>query len=325
MKTLEPNELIKQFQKKVLTCEQTVNKLATYVLENIHVFSVQTDDDLRSEIVLYILDKGKQIIETYDEAKGDFFNYFYSFVKNAEKTCKRKTYRVTLQDIHSFNEQILEFNETCTQYTPSRYLDPEPTKVPFRPNKINIQSFQEACKSNKYSIKQYIPKVDENALVLERLKQINPIKLRKMIIILSLKSSYYLTDNTIEHISNLCSINKDLFADAVQFLKNDLFHREKHKKLVEERRNNAYYNHSKYKNQIQWMLEEDDDDNFNVYKLETIIEKYNKHTKSWKNYNKKLATGITNIRPTNKAIADLLGIGERQVSYYIRNARELGF
>ena len=52
--------------------------------------------------------------------------------------------------------------------------------------------------------------------------------------------------------------------------------------------------------------------------------KYDKQTNTWKTLNQQLKKGIINIRPTNKAIAKALGMCERQISFYIKNAYLLG-
>lgn len=305
-----------------LTGKEAVKKMALFVQENINVFNIiECDDDLRSEIVLHILDKGEILFEKFSKESGDFFNYFFSFVKNTEISCRRKAQRTTIQEIHNVNEKILEFSENCDAYTPARYTEPEQVKIPYRAEKVNIQSFQSACKSNKYSIKQYVDKDKENEYLKAKLSQMSPIKLRKTVLILALKSAYYLTDYQINKIAVLCHIDRLLLQQAVQTLKNQLYDREKSKIKIEERRNNAYFQHKRYMNQLNWMLENKDE--FDKYRIERVLLKYKAQTEKWKKLNLQLSAGIRNIRPTNKAIADILGICERQVSYYIKNAKEL--
>ena len=48
----------------------------------------------------------------------------------------------------------------------------------------------------------------------------------------------------------------------------------------------------------------------------------NKHRKNWKRLNSSFEKGIMQLRPTNKTIADILGICERQVTYCINSIRE---
>ena len=46
-----------------------------------------------------------------------------------------------------------------------------------------------------------------------------------------------------------------------------------------------------------------------------------KHAKNWQNLNKSFEDGHLYLRPTNKTVADILGICERQVAYYIKTAK----
>lgn len=305
-----------------LTKDQAVKKMALYVQENFSVFNIiNCDEDLKSDIVLHVLDKGKVLFDKYTKENGDFFNYFYSYVRNTEITCRRKNLRSTIQEIHNVNERIMEIKDNADSYTISSYPDPEQVRVPYRPERINIEAFQTACKSNKYSLKKYVDKHQTDLQMKEKIAQMSPIKLRKTVLILALKSAYYLNDNQINHISNLCNISKPLLEEAIQILKSQLLEREKNKIKLEERRNNAYFQHKRYLNELRWLNEEKDE--YNKYKVERVIQKYEKQTECWKMLNSKLQSGVTNIRPTNKAIADILGICERQVSYYIKHAKDL--
>lgn len=305
-----------------LSTKQAIQKMALFVQQNISVFNIiECDEDLRSEIVLHILDKGEILFNKYSKECGDFFNYFYSFVKNTEISCRRRQQKSTLQDIHNVNEKILEFNENCDVYSPSRYSEPEQRKVPYRAERINIQAFQTACKNNKYAIKQFVDKEKDNELLKKKIAQMSPIKLRKTILILALKSAYYLTDYQINRIAVICHVEKFLLHQAIQTLKSQLYDRENSKLKMEERRNNAYFQHKRYMNQLNWLRQSNEESD--QYKIEQLQTKYLAQTEKWLKLNSLLASGVRNIRPTNKAIAEILGICERQVSYYIKNAREL--
>ena len=54
------------------------------------------------------------------------------------------------------------------------------------------------------------------------------------------------------------------------------------------------------------------------YKYEKLEKK---HEKNWKNLNKSFEDGHLYLRPTNKTVANIMGICERQVAYYIRTAK----
>ena len=97
---------------------------------------------------------------------------------------------------------------------------------------------------------------------------------------------------------------------------------EKSKNKIEIRRNKAYFQHRKYRSRIEWAEATKDD--FSPYEKHKLSNKYDKQTNTWKTLNQQLKKGIINIRPTNKAIAKALGMCERQISFYIKNAYLLG-
>ena len=70
-------------------------------------------------------------------------------------------------------------------------------------------------------------------------------------------------------------------------------------------------------------MDKEKNDEISLIKKDAFERKFEKTTKCWKNLNEKLQSGFRNIRPTNKVVANLTGICERQVSYYIKNAKEL--
>lgn len=320
----ELNDIPKKLAERELSELEAINYLTIFFQQNSRLFNISTqDEDFKSEMILYLLSKGHTIFQAYNPKLGDFFNFFYSVVKNIETACKRKQSRYISQEEHNLSENIWELSEKCERYG-SPIKDPVPGKVPYRASPVDVQAFQAACKDSKYKIKRHLEKDDGIPKELkEKLKNINPVKLHKMIITVSLKSSYYLDDSSFDRISLFCSYDKDKLADNAQQLKSKLYEREKNKKRLEERRNKAYFHHVKYQRQMHWM--KNNPENYDEYKYNELKKKYDRQTQIWEKLNNQLNKGITNIRPTNKAIADVLGICERQVSYYIRCMKDLGF
>lgn len=306
-----------------ITPEQAINLLTIFFKDNIPIFNISNyEEDYISEMIILILTKGQSIISSYNPLHGEFFNYFYSVIKNIDTTCRRKKCRYIIQEEHNLYENISNIKESTEKYCPSP-KEPFLGKIPYRYEPINVKAFKQACDYSKVKLKRYFEQEDEIGLELkEKLKKINPAKLKKMILTITLKSSFYLDDNIIDKISFLCNFDRNDLAQKVQTLKSDLFKREKNKKTLEERRNKAYYHHQKYEKQMQWL--KDNPDDYDEYKYWELEKKYLKHTQLWISLNKKLKDGVINIRPTNKAIADVLGICERQVSYYIKSIKELG-
>ena len=305
-----------------LSKEEAVQQIILFFKKNLAAFNISNfDEDYVSEMIVLILSKIENVINTYDISANNFFTYIFTFIKNVNTQCKRKKYTYIFQEDHKLSENVLELHDQNVKYSPSIKELPL-RKVPYSYKKIDVDAFQQACKNPIFPIKKIIE--DSKSLdkrIKERLSHFNSDKLKKMLLAVTLKSSFYLDDKIIDSISEFCECDRNELASKAQALKADLYIKEQRKIYLEERRNNAYYNHKKYAKQIQWMME--NPDNFNQYKYEQISRKYLRNTLMWKKLNKEVEEKTKGIRPSNKAIANLLGICERQVSYYIKTIRDL--
>ena len=77
----------------------------------------------------------------------------------------------------------------------------------------------------------------------------------------------------------------------------------------------------RYKRLLEKLQEEDESFNNRIL-ISKLKEKEIRYKNKWKNLNKSFEKGLLNLRPTNKTIADLLGICERQVTYCLSCARK---
>ena len=139
----------------------------------------------------------------------------------------------------------------------------------------------------------------------------------RILLILTLKSCYYINDNQILTISEILNIDFYLLQQIIQELKNNLLDRAERKKSIEIRRNKAYYKHRLYKNKLLFLEE-------NEYIKIDNQNKYEKYTSYWMSLNNLLERGTLQLKPTNKKLSEYLGICERQISYYIKKARIIG-
>lgn len=324
MKQIDFNAIPEKVESGKLTKEQAVKELAILVEKNWGLFGLQKENpDLRSDILLKLLEKGYVIFESYDSNYGSFFTYFFCYIKNLQHTCRRLQAVRNVREYHNISEYITNYEQKLESYNSINYQDFEPVKVPFTYPKITINDFKVACNSSEYKI---LPinkasKIDENFnYILNKLHSLRPKVAIKILVVLAMKSAFYINDNQIEKICIICNLDKPSFQDTIQNLKNDLMEKYLTREKILIRRNNAYYLHKKFRSELLW--EEYDEMKTGISKKE-IAAIYFRHTKNWNRLNNLLNKGINNIRPTNKAVADMLGICERQVSYYLKYAESL--
>lgn len=323
MKKFDLNSIPELLKNHQITDSQAVDFLAIFLQNNGYIFNLENETkDLKSEVVLTILERGKSFLENFDSSSGSFFNYFYTFIKSTIRTIKRKDQNKIIKDFYNISEGIINFPVKQKKYSEINYNNLHSNQIPYRYKAPDPKDFQIACESDKYTIKKYINNSKENSITLNtKLQTFSPLKIKKIILVLTLKSAWYIQDDDIKKVSEVCGIEYDILLSVIQSLKEDLNNRFEHRKDLELRRNKAYFHHKKYYNLINYLKDEEDSNTKGH--LEILQRKYIRHTNSWINLNKDFRRGRINIRPTNKTVADILGICERQVSYYIKNVEEL--
>ncbi|MCR5436467.1 MAG: hypothetical protein K6E97_05315 [Treponema sp.] len=326
MKTLkvnEINEIPKKLEQKKITKKQAIDCLSLYFLENYGLFKTGVlSKDFRTEIIISLLENTDVFFENYDNKKGCFYTYFFNYIKNLILNKKRKYIMNSIREDLFIEDSIADFGSLQKAYENINYSDFDIPKVPFN-YKINEKNFTLACSNETYMFKKFMNENNEEIYsnLKNNLKKIHPKLGTKILLVLALKSAFYITDFQIETICKICDINPDSLHELIQNIKEKLQFREITKQKYEQRRNKAYMNHKKYRRGIEFFEEEESDAE---YHTETYKRKYRRNTNCWNNINSSLQTGFLHLRPSNKMIAQILGICERQVSYYLRHARELG-
>lgn len=320
------NEIPELINSGKISRKAALQKLSVFVMNEGNIFGLQKfDDDFKSEVIINLLEKGTEIFDSFNPKYGSFFTYFFCLIKGITQTLLKNHSKKEIHENVFLNECITEYPEKVEAYKNINYNDFEKPKIPFSYKKIEPKSLELACKSGTYHIKRYIDKnahKEKNEDFRENLKKLPPCIAGKVVIVLALKASYYITDNQIETICEMFNLEKAMIYGLIQELKDELIARNERKKKMENRRNSAYFHHKTCNAQIKKLEESGKPDIY--YNRMTIQKKYIKHTDNWFHLTKMLQEGIINLRPTNKAIAKVLGLCERQISHYLLIAQNLG-
>ena len=302
------NELYSLVSNGRLSEKEALNVLVVFISQNPILFGLfGYDEDFRSELVLQILEKGNVIFKNYNESSGSFFTYLYCYIKSTILFLVKRFDISSYHDYFDFFEGIEEYSENQISYSQDEIAWIEQ-------NLTNQEvSSQELLKNDVL--------FHEGNNFLTKMKETSPFLAKKVVLILILKSCYYITDTQINKLCEIFELDKDDIFQKVQKLNNTLSDKIVRKHSYEERRNNAYFRKNKYAREIEILKEKSDD--VSLIKKEYLERKFTKTTKCWNVLNDKLQSGYKNIRPTNKNVANLTGICERQVSYYIKNAKDL--
>ena len=307
-----------------MTWEQVTKELVVFIISNKPMFGLQKyDEDFISDFIIQFLTKGPASLAEFQDSKGGFISYLFCMIKNIITSLHKKAAINSRIEYHNINESIADYENKVDAYQKIKYEEFERPKVPYTYKPVSYKDFQIACRTDTYHIRKVMTSKDTaiDDELTKRLRGYSSIMIRNILIVLTLKSSYYIKDEEIEKISEILNINKEKIRDIIQELKIKMDSRISHKEKMEIRRNRAYFNHKIIRDQIEW-------NELNIpepeYENSRLTKKYEKNTKNWTTLNHQLEEGKIHIRPTTKLIAKILGISPRQVTYYQTIARKLG-
>ncbi len=275
-----------------ITKEEALNLIAEEIYQTPFRFGLALyDEDFRSEVLLSFLQKGRPVLERYIPERSSFRSYLFAFVQGLILTQKRNQIRKMMAD--SSIKHYISNEEVETEYKQGVQLSVGCAPVKYRASSDRDiwRTLSNRCRAVGTS----------NA---------------KTALILALKSSYYIPVDYVDEISSYCNIGNAELHRLICELNSLLYRKIERRDLIIERRNNAYYFHRKYFMQLKYCNRDKTD-------IPALSDKYSRQTENWKNKNRLLQKSRYRVCPTNKMIAKLLGICERQVSYYIKRAKEL--
>jgi hypothetical protein len=302
MTKLNLNLIPDMLQKKEVTRKEALNLLCEFILSDSPVFGlIKFDEDFISELILRILERGTVIFDSFNPNSGSFFTYFFKYVQSVkfhllkELSIKELKYKHVVE----LSKEDLYISDSNSTYYPSKYLI-----------KNEEKNIDEILKNSAIYPKDFLKLIKKH-----------PRGYEKLLLVLALKSSYNITETNLNMIASCCNINKEKLQEIVDYLNDKLEYKLKRKRELEEKRNSVYFYKKKYEHQIKKLNEEVKEDN--KYVSESLTEKYNRKYEKWGTLNKKLNNSSHFFKPTNKEIANVLGLCERQVNYYIKALKNI--
>ncbi len=299
-----------------LTVKDALGKLAALILQSPGRYVVQHDDDLVSEVIVELLQKGFSLFDHYDRKFGSFAGYFASYVRFLSKSVRRVSSKeamsgiacwVSQQEAYSRDEAKYSENEYPARITAFRpYFPPRTASAPYRIRAVAHTAEEKNCAYRA-----------RPSFHLPDFFQTKPPLNKRIALVLALKSSYYLTDEHVDAVSSFCGIPKDELHTAVSALKDGL--RPKIDKFIkiQDKRAHAYFLHCKYRLRLQYLKGNEAQTDGRLHEL------YEMHTRNWRKTNNLLQNHSYAVCPSNKKLAELLRICERQIGYYINRADRL--
>lgn len=295
-KNQELDIVLKDYLSGTISTRKALNQIASFIIKNYRVFGLQNfDEDFRQDLILSILEHGEYLLQNYDPDIGDFFTFLYCYIKTLRGTRQRHLAQNSLCERMITEELEKDIDEKMLQYSRIKVSQFETPKAPYAYKPVPAEELKKTL----------------HAIAAENTN--------KKILVLALKSSYYLSDHHIKKISNICNIDENLFYETVQICKDSIQKRAVRREKFIDRRDSAYYHHRRCKKLVDQLNSTEGCRKELIAKINTKAKRFNKR---WLNLNNLFDDGLLTLRPTSKTIADLLGICERQVNYYIHCAKK---
>ncbi len=263
------NELYESICSENVPLEIASKTVIEYIYNNANKYGMfSMNEDEKSDFIIYLYERMDRILLHYCKNLSSFSTYLLTVTLNFKKTWFKKYYhkRAKSESVKYYYHKEVEY---CLNDSNATYLDNIYTELEYSSNNL---------KKNE-------------ALA---------------ILVLALKSCYYLTEYHIEMISKRTGYSKEKIQILKEQLENLIRNKIDKNNLEKERINSAYIKKNSCLFELMYMKKD-------TPIAERLIKNYYFYTKSWKQNIERLHN-IAPIRPSNAHIAGVLGIKEHVVN-----------
>lgn len=307
------NELVFHVKLGKITAKEALDIIVSDMQENPFLYGLhQFDEEFRSDIILKILQKGTKIFDLYNPKNGQFKTYLCSLIKYQAKDILREKYKKELNEKHLSAMSILNYEADTEKYAScERELSLSDFK-PFTPSEKEKVPYKDT-----HTLQSYIMQKKQNELSCIKMmgKYGKKNQIKKTALVLALKSCSYITDEYIDSLSSFCGIPKETVIRLIEEVKDTL--EEKNRKIsrIQKSRDREFL--------LKRHIEEELNSNNRNDRTIELERFYDLHKKHWEIRNNELQNRKYLPSPTNKKVAEVLGICERQVGNYLQHADEV--
>lgn len=261
------------------------------------------DEDSRSDLLLEFLEKRvKKLLERYDPEVAPFGAYVFKALQNSKNSfLKRRALRSSF-GYTIFRDSMFTYAEQM-QKTMHDVTDVADEIPPYKPKDKNEEIPQ-------LVFKRVFKKIPHRLTCQASQER----RLRQGLLILALKSAWYINDEQIKKVSAFCQVSEDIISSSVCTLKSKLINKALNKRDIEQRRNRAFCFIDSYKSQL-----EEEKLYGKTSHFENLIKSLEYQQVNWERKNSLLNRGHFKVAPSNSEIAKVIGLPHAVVSRYLTN------
>lgn len=286
------------FKNGEISLEECRNQVITLVFKNQNYFQIQNlQSDLQSNLIIFLYKSIDSILLKYNPQFGNFNTYLAATIKGLKTRCFREFYRKKATELISFEYYHTIFQEKMNQnYCVSSLAESE--NLYAQKNNLNDTILIKECTD-------YLPK-----------KKYKHISVSQKILILTLKSSYYLDDATLQKIAEYTKFPEKKLEDICNKIRQLLEPRRLKYKEKMEQINKEYLIKNRCFLELSYQ-------NKGSYAYENKLKAYRFHKTRW---NKMLQNKPkpSYLCPKNREISAFLDVSEDQVHYVLHKCKTKG-
>lgn len=306
-------------EEKKISLKEALDFITEEILRNPRAFCISNDQtEYLSDLYFKLTKNGTSLFSNFKKEEASFKTYLinqiqFHFKSIIRENCKTYEREKTIEQVQKteYEEETEKYKQNEFEYKITHFTPYEYTKFDRAPyaQRAPMKKLPDCISSEKGQTDESLKPGQK--LLFGR----NTSGEKKTLLILSLKYGFYLSTENINTIANYCNINQNELSDTIKDLNQSLNCKMKRYENLKELRDFSYYQHRKCLAKLSELTKEN-------APTEEAKRLYDFHTEKWQNKNAFLNKKAYSICPTNKAIADVLGICDRQVGYYINRANK---
>ncbi|MBQ0002973.1 MAG: hypothetical protein KBT21_05505 [Treponema sp.] len=265
------------------------------------------DEDERSDFLLFFLQKKiPALVQKFNSDITTFGCYVYTVLKMTKLDYKQKIIKNNNNHKTYIQESILDYDEILRRSQESVYpvSETNPEYIP--------QTEEEKIPQLVY--KKFFKSEHHRLCVAESKER----KLKRGILILALKSAWYINDDQIKKVSNYCKISSEIISSTICELKAGLINKAILREEIQNNRAKAYCLINNYEMQLK---------NSGSYeglpKFTRLEKRLEFQKKNFIQKNRLLRSGRCKIAPTNTEIAKVIGVPNSIIANVLSRFRKL--
>lgn len=291
---------------KKLTEKKAIDFMVTEFFKNPESFiGKKLKEENLSDLVESILADHSMLFKNFKSSKIQFYDFFKSFLYYKILSLKKNNAQSRISEATCELEQDISYENQNEKYFQDEYSYKIAVYEPYTLTVEERAPYTRTGQFNFANLEKFNPQECVKAMSARE----------KTTLFCALKCCYYLNTDNLRETSKICRLPETFLINIKENLSETFEKKEKRLKNLIEKRDKAYYLHKKYSLELNSTEE-------NTLEHALKLKTYRNQTASWLSKIEEIKRKSNLITPTNRQIAEQLGVKERLISFYISKAED---